>query len=544
MFFLQQIVCSQTKAKYDRNSVSVILIAGNSVYDTKLKNQINKITISDKYYINTVSNKTLNVNHNETSILNELKSKKIPAQSLNTWRNLDLLIERARYNLTDNQVNQMKASARGLESVKDERWFKKLLGKNYIVAIKFSDIKTQAEIYDKQEAINSGLSVLQGGSGSAYIKRSREGYKGKATVYLYRIKMNDIDYSKFWSFWNNETSHLQYNYKTEFIAKSEIRVNGTQFKGESNTDLILKFLNDGIDAGLQQLGNIYNPFAAKTPIVSTHPVKAKIGLKEGVKTDQLFFVYELTETADGDLKYKRKGTLRAKNVADNRNIATGNSKTSAFYKVNWGRYEEGMLLVQKKDAGISISAGTIVKPANAYKFRISYNLSRIINTNKFTQFKIYGEGGISNNFTDENTVFANYANETGNNEYLDAGKLSTYFYGVGLEKDIFILPFIQFKPFFGAYIERSRYTDTDKIEKMSGNFDLPKKYGEIFYLQFGARLPINIFYNLKIVPSVSYSTRTYNKTTGIGSAIGFEAYPNNIVINDKVFAEIMLRFDF
>ena len=534
----------QMKSTYARNSVSVVLVSSGNKYDNQLSKVMNSLTINDKYFFNPTRKKYINTGLSETSIINELTSSRLAAQSLVAWRNLETLTNRASYNLTDVDINRLKASARGLESVKDERWFKKLLQNNYIVIVKFHDIKTMDEVYDKREAISAGLTVLQGGSGGAYSKRSREGYVGNVTAYLYRIEMNDVDYSNFWKLWDNENEHLAYNYKIKLITTTELKIDGTQFKGETSMDLIQKFANDGIDATLQKLGNIYNPFAAKTPIIASRPVKAKIGMKEGIKTDQLFFVYELKEKHSGELVYKRKGVVRAKEVADNRQVATGSSKMSTFYKVNYGRYQEGMLLEQKRDVGISIAVGSIVSPATAYKFRISYNLSKLINANKFTQFKMYAEGGVSYEFTDNSEFFTDYAEQSGNSDYLEANKLSTYFYGVGLEKDIFILPFLQLKPFIGAYIENSKYTKTDKIETMLGSSELPKKYGEIFYIQFGTRLPLNLTYNLKLVPSISYSTRTYKNTTGVGSSAFADNYSNNIINNDNTFIEVMLRFDF
>jgi hypothetical protein len=548
--FLLSFICfcvtaqNQMKTTYDRNSVSVVLINSDNKYESKLSNLMSGIAISDKYYYNPTDKKKINADLTATNILNELTSNKIAAQSLLVWRNIETLIDRASYNLTDAEVSQLKASSRGFESVKDERWFKKLLQNNYIVVIKFHDIKTMDEVYNKREAVNSGLSILQGGGGSTYVKRSREGYMGHATAFLFRIEMNDVDYANFWKFWDNEKEHLSYNYKIKFVAKTELKTDGTQFKGETSMDLMQKFVNEGIDATLQKLGNDYNPFAAKTPIFATRPVRAKIGMKEGVKTDQLFFVYELKEKKNKELVYKRKGVVRANKVADNRQVATGNSKMTTFYKVNYGKYQEGMLLEQKRDVGISIAAGSVILPEIAYKARISYNLSKLVNTNRFTQFKLYTEGGISSLFKDQNEFFKDYADQSGNNDYLSASKLFTLFYGIGLEKDIFISSFFQLKPFVGAYIESSKYTETDKIQTMLGNTQLPKRYGQIFYMQFGTRLPLNLTHNLKIEPSISYSTRTYKNTIGVGSSTLANSYPKNIVIRGRTFIELMLRFDF
>lgn len=534
----------QVLTSYDRNSVSVLLLDADQKYDKQLLEFMDQLSISDKYDFNPIAVKTIHSNANQLNIMNKLISEKIAAKSLMNWRSTSTLIQRANYNLTDNEVNQLEASSRGIEGVKDERWFKQLLHNNFIMVIKLHGIVTMESVYDKRDALNTGLSLLQGGSASAYTKRSREGYKGNASVYLYRIEMNELDYSSFWKNWNADQQHMNYDFKIKFVAQAELKTDGTQFKGEFNRDLINRLLNKSIDASLQKLGVVYPPFAAKTTLLSTRPLQAKIGKKEGLKSDQLFFVNETIENRKGELLIKRKGVVRAKKVADNRSMATGSSKTSTFYKVSQGSYTEGMMLYPKKDAGFSLLVGSVISPESMPKIRLSYNLSKFVNTNNFTQFKLFVEGGISTKKTDNNSLFADYEALSAHFADKGANKLFTYFYGVGLEKDIFILPFIQFKPFLGAYIEKMVYSNDDQIYALAGSYELPENYGELFYLQGGVRFPFNLNYNIKIVPSVSYSTRNNENTTGIGAAPTFSDYPKYIVNDNKITYEIMLRFDF
>jgi hypothetical protein len=113
------------------------------------------------------------------------------------------------------------------------------------------------------------------------------------------------------------------------------------------------------------LTQVNTDFQAQGSIFKMDPIRSKVGMKEGVKVNQRWFVYELEQKSDGKIAQNRKGVIRASGkIADNRTQATGESATTKFYQIYGGRLAEGMLLQQKPDFGIAVT-GTLGTDINA-----------------------------------------------------------------------------------------------------------------------------------------------------------------------------------
>lgn len=94
-------------------------------------------------------------------------------------------------------------------------------------------------------------------------------------------------------------------------------------------------------------------FRVKKAMVSkTKPISAKIGKKEGLSFDQRYFIYENQQRKDGTLFKKRVAVVKSMKVADNRQVTTGQSEASEFYKIFGGKVDNmGMFMEQKNDEG-------------------------------------------------------------------------------------------------------------------------------------------------------------------------------------------------
>lgn len=113
---------------------------------------------------------------------------------------------------------------------------------------------------------------------------------------------------------------------------------------------------DAYDELLTRMSQVNNDFQVQSPVLEVHPLRAKIGKKEGLKVDDRFYVMEMVQNADGTTKDKRRSTFRVtKKIADNRKNADGHGEEyTTFYQVAGGRYDKGMTLVSKKDFGMSV----------------------------------------------------------------------------------------------------------------------------------------------------------------------------------------------
>ena len=121
------------------------------------------------------------------------------------------------------------------------------------------------------------------------------------------------------------------------------------------------------DEMLTRLSQAHADFQVQSPIAEANPLKAKIGLKEGLQIDDRFYVMEQVLRSDGKTKDVRRAVFRAtKDIADNRKNADGHgNEYTTFYQVGGWNYDKGMTLVSKKEIGLSfiplISTGLRVK---------------------------------------------------------------------------------------------------------------------------------------------------------------------------------------
>lgn len=526
-------------ARFNRAGVSVVVDEKNESFFGNLELE----DLGNKYYFNKIDKPYLNGEINLNSIQFFLNENHIASKSLESIRSMDNLLERAKYNLTDDKVNLLKSSALGIEGYKSEKWLVDIIKNNYILVLSYRNIRTQDALDDKKDAVNSVIGLLGGSSGDNS-KRYSEGYIANVDCFLFKIEMADVDYAAFTRVnWLSPNSHQKYKYNLLLVAQSSCKVDCT-VPISKNMDLKKSLLELGALQALEHLGNIYSPIASKVGIEQTLPIKAKLGEKEGLFIDQLFFTYEYRQKRNGEVFTRKTGVVRAKKIVDNTQYATGNSDMSTFYRAHWGRYKTGMFLVQKRDKGTNMSLGIGNLPVRNYYGKISYNLGRKYDIAFASQFRIFGEFGYIPLFRDENKAFKDYANSN-DIKFLDAAELHSIFLGIGFEKDIFILGGIQISPFISVVNEWAQYSNKDLIKEMLGKYELPKKYGNALYVKGGVRFPINLLYNLKIVPMVGYSTRNFKASKGLGFTEKFKNYPNRIIINNNpVFSGVEIKFEF
>lgn len=132
------------------------------------------------------------------------------------------------------------------------------------------------------------------------------------------------------------------------------------------------------DEMLTRLSQAHADFQVQSPIAEANPLKAKIGLKEGLQIDDRFYVMEQVLRSNGKTKDVRRAVFRAtKDIADNRKNADGHgNEYTTFYQVGGGSYDKGMTLVSKKDLGISFIP---LISTNFVGAEIEKRISKIVN---------------------------------------------------------------------------------------------------------------------------------------------------------------------
>lgn len=193
-------------------------------------------------------------------------------------------------------------------------------------------------------------------------EKAKEGYSLWSKTWLYQIDWNDSLAALFYNTWGNPEAFD----KLDIFSMKHI---GTQYNqslvtfkiGESRTqeqliDLALVRNLDNAFAKLQKKNDVFKP---KVPVLTSGPITAQIGMKEGLEGGEKFEVLEMVLNKDGKVEYKvvGKASVDKKIVWDNRygageegeiqKDADGNIITSTLFKGS-KKIQPGMLLKLKK----------------------------------------------------------------------------------------------------------------------------------------------------------------------------------------------------
>lgn len=143
------------------------------------------------------------------------------------------------------------------------------------------------------------------------------------------------------------------NFKLSYVGCTTVYSGETSLAGvECESDMFLKVCTRSIDKSISELQKSFDEFKVYTPLISTSPLYAYIGMKEGVDEDSKYEVLEKTVNDCGRTEYKRVGIIKPKSgkIWDNRFMAiddkTENSdlQYTTFEKVSGGDFSSGMLI--------------------------------------------------------------------------------------------------------------------------------------------------------------------------------------------------------
>lgn len=139
----------------------------------------------------------------------------------------------------------------------------------------------------------------------------------------------------------------------------DIELNGLKLvkKPKTEQQIYVDLATSTVDQGIIDHANNYEALKVKTPVISTGPITAKIGKKEGLRIDDRFEVFEnrMSEKT-GEKSATRMGYVRVGKVGENESVADGNSEVSKFYKAPARRVEKNMILKEIPETGIQVGA--------------------------------------------------------------------------------------------------------------------------------------------------------------------------------------------
>jgi hypothetical protein len=120
----------------------------------------------------------------------------------------------------------------------------------------------------------------------------------------------------------------------EYIG-SEVASEQTQssvFTSKTEEQLIARATTKSVDKVIAKLQRNHDQFKTKTPLYTTDPLAAKIGLKEGLEGGDRYEVLEQVEDEFGKTFYKRVSviTVDKKQIWDNRYMADEENPNNVY----------------------------------------------------------------------------------------------------------------------------------------------------------------------------------------------------------------------
>lgn len=500
-------------SEYDRNALTIIGLKSDSPIADQIAKMIDTLKISEKFYNHDIGFRIIPFNTAvnlfdkaqqelifKTDVVKLLNEKKVGQGIVAKWFNrqpdgtfnTDVLKERGVYNSDDSDLSIATASKRGESSLMDAGLG--LVGHSYILVLGFSNLITMEQYYIKTEAKPE--------------TRVMNGVKGDLIGLLYKLNFNDSVSSVFFqNMWVNKSTADSKTRIAIFNASTFplipvknliMPVNATQFNPglpqspkvqKTQDELLREMVNRSMTNVMNQLTFQISDFKVKAQVYKTNPIAVKIGKKEGLGFDQRYFVFENRQTRNGEQYSSRRGVIKSMSVADNRSITSGETEPSYFYQIAGKKIDNmGMFVEQRIDAGLNLFLGNNQDGLSGATGRAEFYIGRAFYGSKakgiakgMTSFKMYLEGGYnSGEYTLNTTVIPSVAED-----------VSLMRVSAGFNKDYYLTKNIHWGPFLGYGIEyASGKTSEYKVETQ--------------FVEFGARLGINIRYNIQLVGSANY----------------------------------------
>jgi hypothetical protein len=169
-----------------------------------------------------------------------------------------------------------------------------------------------------------------------------DGYTVVSTTYLFKLRWNDEIQAEFYKIWGDYSAFEKMAFELDYIGLqlNETVLNRGSFNKSVNRlpEVVIKqAVVRNIDeafAKLQKENDVFKPFV---PVLSTHPVAAKIGMKEGLTGGEKFKVLQkIQDLSTGKVTYKKVGsvTVDKTHIWDNRYNAGEDSVTTSNLNFN------------------------------------------------------------------------------------------------------------------------------------------------------------------------------------------------------------------
>ncbi len=368
--------------KYRRSSLYSILINHTEQkFASEIKEAFLQMPIPEKYNDHDLSVKVVELDKklknaksdDENVLITEfLQENNVASRVVGKWFNRDiytgacdmeLVKERGLYNASAFDKIMAEKSIRSQALILDAG--EDLIENTFVLVndIRYIDKSKTSAVFGGILRVAGAFAGIDLGDAADLIE-SIKGFKVRINTFLYKLVWDEETaatfYKEQYSSGDDKTKYTNFeegrgNYKLIYVGKHENAGNNTSFAGINEDQPVLmvrKACQRALDENIVGLQQEFEEFRTKSPILSSAPITASVGLKEGVSKDSKFEVLEVVEDETGSHEYKRVAIIKPRKnlIWDNRYMAAEEGAENAmlghttFEKVSGGEILPGMLI--------------------------------------------------------------------------------------------------------------------------------------------------------------------------------------------------------
>ena len=303
-----------------------------------------------------------------------------------------LVMSRGMYGATAMDIEAAAQSKRGIDALGDKGY--EMISNTFVIVndITYVDHEKNADIAAGVLSIIGGIAAGVTGDDNnivtslstlgAMVSTMIAGFTVKTTSYLYQLDWNDEVANYFYEHYYYDKPGTDSLSQAAFAADTLIPLKKAAYEADSTTfklkyigkymaksakpvlrglynpeDVFRKVCARAIDNNVMELQKEFDQFKVKVPLISTEPLTAYIGMKEGVTPKSKYEVLvPVFDEATGKYKYNRRGVIRPVpgKIWDNRNMANEEEaagsefNATTFEVVSGMNFTPGMLIREIK----------------------------------------------------------------------------------------------------------------------------------------------------------------------------------------------------
>ena len=349
-------IAAQDMFKYHKGSMySIMLKHDNQEYCEEMVDVFEKIPIQDNFYEFNLSKRvfkagvleesdTTKANNQKPHIDILLRDNAIGRRLVAKWFNQDKagtfnpnqILEKGYYNVNASDIQTAIYSHKTQEGVIYDAG-EDLIGNTYVLV---NDIQYGDKRRNKEKRMSGAIALsaipfvgMVAMPVAGILTNDYSGFNVTVTSYLYRLnwtkEISDGFYNAYYTATPDANKKEAFKnqkslFTVSYIGSQTVHSQNSNFKGVNDRESQIRLVcTRAIDKAIAQLQKKHPEFRVRTPLLSTSPITAHIGIREDVTDDSRFEVLEVGETSDGRTTYKRVAVIKPKKgkIWDNRYMA-------------------------------------------------------------------------------------------------------------------------------------------------------------------------------------------------------------------------------